>query len=242
MHFSACVRQDCKGVLNLKWAELKQAVLLEHGGGKTLFPADPWTLTWNGPYLRAVNSPGPQQIKEFLGAWKARVKVDTTKVGDALVSLKPYFDALTPFRFEYVDFGLTIGVGGTAMTVKEVISKLGDQFDAKTGLRWTATSKALHALLPNLLVPFDMSIRAGYGCHLPEYTKEFGEDYAKFHLRLKKEADELVADYCGSTGCAPADAANEIRSHFYTGAVVPFTRLLDIYNYKKYREGRDELW
>ena len=190
----------------------------------------------------AVNSPGPQQIKEFLGAWKARVKVDTTKLGDAIVSLKPYFDALSPFWFESVDFGLTIRIGGTAMTVKEAISNLGDQFDAKTDLRWTATSKALHVLMPNLLVPFDMSIRAGYGCHLPVYAEKFGEDYAKFHIRLRKEADELLADYCGLTGCALTDAAYTIRTHLYTGAIVPFTRLLDIYNYKKYREGRDELW
>ena len=106
---------------------------------------------------------------------------------------------------------------------------------------YTAASKVLHVLVPELFVMWDDTIRSAYGCRIGKEEKG-GERYFTFLKRVQNEAKEAVITYCKEHGCTTDEAIRRIRKELYEGGFYSLARLIDVYNYQKYTRGKDELW
>jgi hypothetical protein len=91
-------------------------------------------------------------------------------------------------------------------------------------VRYTGASKALHILNPRFFMMWDGAIRRGYGCCENE------EGYFNFLLRSQREIQEVISTYTNDYS-----ANGEISQRIYAGRVKSILRLLDEYNFARYR-------
>ena len=100
----------------------------------------------------------------------------------------------------------------------------------------TATSKILHVLRPQLFVMWDTAIRSGYAVKEGSESSEYG---SWFLPRMQREAREAVDSYAAETKSERRVAVQELEK---LGGERPITKLLDEYNWCKFRLGCRELW
>lgn len=103
----------------------------------------------------------------------------------------------------------------------------------RRGYSYTGASKALHILNPAFFVMWDDAIRYEYGC------SEINEGYFNFLLRSQKEIKEVFETYIKDYGNAH-DPSKEIPQRIYSeynGHSKTIVKLLDEYNWAKYKNG-----
>jgi len=168
-------------------------------------------------------------VMGFLHKWGKMARVVGRKKAPALTKvlrdLAPYFDAIKEINLEFLDLRALVLLRNQRMTVADVIKRIFNELYPIT--KSTATSKAIHIINPNLFVMWDTRIRECAGC--------FGnaEGYLNFMMRQHVIAREALDSYKRDHRCSDGEAKKQIEDK-YEG--MPFTKLLDLYNYKKIRE------
>jgi hypothetical protein len=110
----------------------------------------------------------------------------------------------------------------------EKIASSGSQYES------TGTSKILHVLYPPLFVMWDSAIRGGHA------VDGRSSDYAqRFLPRMQREAKEAVDSYIADGKAGPTTAVRELERLCEDR---PLTKLIDEYNYCKFRLRVEELW
>jgi len=121
---------------------------------------------------------------------------------------------LEEINFSEVIDGMTIGDG-----IYHLFNKL------RSFLGLVGASKALHLLLPNLVVMWDNSIITHYG--VPKSARGFLE----FQKRMKMELDEAINSYMAEHGVGREEAVRKIIHERYGDTPRPLTKMLDEYNW-----------
>lgn len=129
-------------------------------------------------------------------------------------------------RLEEINFSEVID----GMTIGDAIYHLFDKLRSFLGL--VGASKALHLLLPNLVVMWDNSIINRYG--VPKSTRGFLE----FQKRMKMELDEAINSYMAEHGVGREEAIRKILHERYGDTPRPLTKMLDEYNWVVTRRWR----
>jgi len=122
-------------------------------------------------------------------------------------------------RLEEIDFAEAID----GMTIGDAIYRLFKELRSFLGL--VGASKALHLLLPNLVVMWDNSIINRYG--VPKSARGFLE----FQRRMKMELDEVISSYMAEHGVEREEAVRKIIYERYGDTPRPLTKMLDEYNW-----------
>ena len=162
-------------------------------------------------YLDVLESTQPiiTRAVNFLRRWNRRVHIDENQLLNVYGNVPN--DVLN-WNLE----DLTLWENRTQIT--QIFSEFID------AVRYTGSSKALHILNPRFFMMWDDAIRRGYGCCENE------EGYFDFLLRSQREIQEVISTY---TNDYPANG--EISQRIYAGRVKSILKLLDEYNFAKYR-------
>ena len=208
------------------------------------YPIRPLPVDYNSDYEKALRTKKPEDIARFLKSWRTRTEIDLTKLEQHIKNKSEELRALENLDIVSVNLEGSLQLGNQSKPLRDVII---DLFNAFTDISqisrrdYTAASKVLHVLLPNLFVMWDRCIRCAYGCNFNR-PEDAGEKYFKFLKRIQKEAREAVKSYCAKHKCSTNEAIQTIKEKLYEGGFYPFTKLLDQYNYQKYTIGNDRLW
>jgi hypothetical protein len=175
------------------------------------------------------------ELFTFLNRFAARYASDADARGrfkKAYLEVLPLLRAIRGHTL--VDTRFHDGVAG-GKSVSEAVDWIFDKI-ASSGRRYesTATSKILHVLYPPLFIMWESAIRGGYA------VGGRSRDYAERFLPLmQREATEAVGSYIADGNAGPTTAVQEVER--LCGAR-PLTKLIDEYNYCKFRLRADGLW
>ena len=155
-------------------------------------------------------------VLKFLNKWKCRIPYDCArKLQLALREAHELFQLLKNMKLETVNFDETIVEG---KKVKDIIKDIFDVVSSvkagKRTLGFTATTKIMHMVVPDLFVMCDEYIREEYGCAANS------EGYLIFLSRMQKSIQRLIRERPKNVICQ--ELHNERRS---------LTKILDEYNY-----------
>jgi len=195
-----------------------------------------------GTYERALKSRSPEDVLAFLKDWNRRVKVDLIKLKQAIEKYELVLRKLREETIISIDLKGQIHLDNQVRPLHDVVAELFDVFSSVSDMRrnYTGASKILHVLVPEFFVMWDRTIQCAYGCRIGEDDAD--ERYFNFLVRVQKEAKEAVQSYCNERNCTVDVAIGKIRELVYEDGFHTLPRLVDIYNYQKYTEGKDELW
>jgi len=235
----------------MHYKELGRAACIDRESSGEHIPTDtdgcptiPITIK-NGAYEKALHTKNPRDIATFLTKWRTRTELDLTKLERHIKNQSQDLKALGKLDIVSVDLASSVSVNGQCKLLSDVIIDLFNTFSAiskQSGRSdYTASSKVLHALVPEFFVMWDNCIRCAYGCSI-RAKRDAGKKYFTFLKRVQKEGREAVESYCADHDCTINEAIQSIRRWLYTGAFYSFTKILDQYNYQKYTNGEDGLW
>jgi hypothetical protein len=141
-----------------------------------------------------------------------------------------------PFDGEVAD-GETLS--GTIQEVFEALATANRELTKR--YESTGTAKILHVLRPRLFVMWDSAIRSGYAVKEGSESSEYG---SWFLPRMQREAREAVDSFVADTKSERGVAVQELekRAEENLGEKRFITKLLDEYNWCKFRLGCRELW
>ena len=139
---------------------------------------------------------------------------------EVIRSEKKYILPLRNERIEKVDLNKTIEELG--VTIRESIYHL---FSALKFLGSTGVSKALHLLLPHLMVMWDSRIREFYR------IGSSVNDFLEFQVKMKRELEEAIASYMEEFKVSEDEAILKILRMKYGDNLRPLTKLVDEYNW-----------
>lgn len=166
----------------------------------------------------------------FLHKWGRMARVVGRKKAPALTralrDLAPYFDAIKEIDLESLDLQAPVLMRDRRITVADIIRRIFNGLYPIT--KATATSKAIHIINPNLFVMWDARIRESAGC------LGNAEGYLNFMMRQHVIAREALDCYKRDHRCSVGEAKKRIEDKCEG---MPFTKLLDQYNYVKIRGG-----
>jgi len=119
-----------------------------------------------------------------------------------------------------------------SMIIKEMYNDLRDVH----GIGPTSASKILHGINPQFFMMWDRFIRPAYA-----YYKGDAGDYLKFMADCQKILKKVVESYQRERNCDVTVAEKELCEQAYTelGIRKPLAKLLDEYNWMKYRNKKD---
>jgi len=119
-------------------------------------------------------------------------------------------------KLETVNFDKIIKDDGKTVkdTIKEIFEILSTIKVGKKNVGFTATTKIMHMVIPDLFVMCDGSIRKAYGC------EGNSEGYLNFLYRMQKAAQKLIAEKRKAEICK--ELHNGDRN---------LTKIMDEYNY-----------
>jgi hypothetical protein len=176
---------------------------------------------------------------KFLNDWGTRYPSDEhsqASLKKAYVKVLPRLRLLQGYDLVEARFDSRVADGKTlSETIQEVFEALASAGEKR---QWTGTSKILHVLRPHLFVMWDSAIRGGYA------VRE-GSDYSSWFLPLmQRQAREVIDSYVAETKSERLIAVKELEK---LGGDKPgeprrITKLLDEYNYCKFRVRCPELW
>lgn len=155
----------------------------------------------------------------FLNKWKCRLSYDcASELRTALQKTSNLFQLLTHEKadIQTVDFGKMVGTSGknVKVIIKEIFDILSKvRADRKT-VGFTATTKIIHMVAPNLFVMCDEKIREEYGC------AGNSEGYLNFLHRMQKATQRLTEEKTKVEICEELHYSDR-----------DFTKILDEYNY-----------
>jgi len=177
------------------------------------------------------------RLFRFLNQWRTRYQDNKGSQGqfrDAYLRVLKQLRLLKGYSLVEARLDSQVADGKTlSETIQEVFETLAS---AGKKHQWTGASKVLHVLQPRMFVMWDTAIRGGYA------IKDGSEssDYASWFLRrMQCEAREAVDSFVAETKLERRVAVPELEK---LGGGRPITKLLDEYNYCKFRVRCPELW
>ena len=168
-------------------------------------------LCWNAQYYYRQGRMDYQLVDHHIGLLR-----------EALSRHRHLLRSLKLRRLEEVDFDQTLCP--LSITVGEALCGL--YRDLSRFLGATGASKALHLLLPDLIVMWDSGIRGQY--HLPATHAGF----LRFHELMQSELKQALRTYVAGHGGTEREAIRAILRERYGEPVErPITKVLDEYNW-----------
>ena len=176
-----------------------------------------------------------QKLFRFLNQFASHYPSDAAardKFKQAYLQVLPLLRALQGHSLLESGFDGAVAEG---MFVSEAVRSMFEKI-ASSGSRYesTGTSKILHVLYPPLFVMWDAAIRGGYAV-----GGRSGDYGGRFLPRMQREAREAVDSYIADGKAGPATAVRELERLCEDR---PLTKLIDEYNYCKFRLRVEELW
>ena len=149
-------------------------------------------------------------IIDFVRRWTPRVSIgkNEDKIKEVVFSLKEKFLILNNYNLEDFEFTLE-----NIKLIRNIFDEL-----SKTVLKFTATTKLMHGINPNLFVMWDNGIYQKYGC----YNNSAG--YIRFMESMQEIVLEILKQY------RKEDIIKE------TNRTLP--KLIDEYNWINYRTSK----
>jgi|GEM_PF-2150565 len=141
-----------------------------------------------------------------------------TDIYELINSTKPILDELNEFSLIKANLNDSF--------ISSSIKTLYRRFSEILGA--TGASKALHLLLPKLIVMWDESIRKNYGI-----VKADDENYLTFLTKVRDEILDFLKHYASENDLSIEDAERELIEK--TG--VQLTKLIDEFNFLRYTKG-----
>ena len=176
-------------------------------------------------------------LVKFLNAWATRYPSDEgskASLKKAYVKVLPRLRLLTGYDLLEARFDSEVADGKTLSgVIQEVFGTLASAGEKR---QWTGASKILHVLRPRLFVMWDSAIRSGYAVKEGSESSEYGSWFLR---RMQREAREAVDSFVAETKIGKSVAVRELEK---LGGGRHITKLLDEYNYCKFRLGCRELW
>ncbi len=222
----------------MNWQDLGVAVSL-YNKRRPMFPSQPLN-PYRGSerhYLMTIQNPTAAQIKKFLNSWgRMRMSFNVNKIQQAIEKSKIIINNLKGYDFVTADLPL----------IEQDIVELFNNFLHVGSKRSPiAASKAIHVLLPNLLLMWDGAIKTGYGCgfYKPLKNKTYAKTYFIFLSRVQSRLINTLSLYlqkCELRGIL--QASTDLRNRFYQNGIKPITKIVDEYNFQKYTQGSNFLW
>lgn len=197
----------------MHYTELLRGVNAYASEGENTQPAFPTIPYPEGEFYFGIligDQPLVDKVVKFLKKWNRRVKIDYSLLESAC-SYVPQ-DVM---KWNLLDLPL--------WEYKEIIVEIFSRF--VEAVKYTGAAKALHISNPELFIMWDVKIREGYGCY------QNGEGYFNFLLRSQREIQEVIQTYTKEHG-----RAKEITQRVYGGPPKTLLKLLDEYNWAKYRK------
>jgi len=157
-----------------------------------------------------------ETVLDFLNKWKCRISYDCAeKLQEALKQTHELFQLLRDMKLETVYFNEAItGEKRVKDVIKEIFDKISSVKAGKRTIGFTATTKIMHMVVPELFVMCDEYIREEYGCAANS------EGYLVFLSRMQKSVQRLIKEKPKDEICK--ELHNDQRS---------LTKILDEYNY-----------
>ena len=155
----------------------------------------------------------------FLNKWKCRLSYDcASELRTALQKTSNLFQLLKQEKTEIqtVDFSKMVGTSDKSVKkiMKEIFDVLSKVRAGRKTVGFTATTKIMHMVIPNLFVMCDKKIRKKYGC------AGNSEGYLNFLHRMQKATQRMTEEKTKVEICEELHHGD--RS---------FTKILDEYNY-----------
>ena len=170
-------------------------------------------FSWNRDYY---SPPSPSRRKPIELLDRHVKELETT-----LESEKEYILALRNKSIDNLDFEERLQ--GPGLTVGDAILHLFSRFDGFLGP--TGASKALHLLLPNLIVLWDTQIRKDYG------IGDDADGFLKFQKMMKLLLDDAIADFVKEHKVGRHDAIQGILRLRYGAQPKGLAKLVDEFNW-----------
>lgn len=224
----------------MHYRDLGISVALDQGLDYQRGPSE---VDTEGRYETAMRSRSPEDIVDFLKEWNRRIKVDPKKLEEAIINSEPTLRKLRKHSVVSINLDARIEIDGETKSLHDVVVGLFDLFSkvSKTRKNYTGASKILHVLAPRFFVMWDDTIRCAYGCRI-KTPEDAGKQYFRFLKRSQREAREAVGLYWYEHNCSIQEAIKRIREQVYQSGYHTMARLVDLYNFQKYTQGKDELW
>ena len=158
-------------------------------------------------------------VLNFLNKWACRISYGcASQLQTALQKTHPPFQLLRYKKLEIETVNLDEIIESNGKNVKDIIKEIFDTLSkVKAGRRtvgFTATTKIMHMIIPNLFVMCDENIREAYGC------TGNSEGYLNFLCRMQKATQKIIKE----------KTKVEICEKLHNGDR-DLTKILDQYNY-----------
>jgi len=166
-------------------------------------------------YFKALDDSKPfsERAKFIVNGWGSRVHIDSTKLQREYEVFQRDYRAVTGWNL----------AGLSLWDHHDIIVKIFSKF--ADIVKYTGASKVLHILNPQFFMMWDVAIRHKYGCF------DNGEGYFNFLYRSLREIQEVLQTYTNEHG-----TTIEISQRIYSGQTKTVVKLLDEYNWAKYKK------
>ncbi|KPK77787.1 MAG: hypothetical protein AMJ89_01780 [candidate division Zixibacteria bacterium SM23_73] len=176
-----------------------------------------------------------KKLFNFIRSWDKRFSGDLQKFKRCYKKIYDDVKQLKHKRIHSIDFCNV----ETGQRIQRIFGKIVEC--GKNRPEYTDASKIMHTVLPELFVMWDDEIRKKlrktHQWKWPKEKAQITEEYVfKFLPQMQREANEVIVSYTQENYCNPREAVNEISRR---GGNYTLAKLLDEYNYVKYRLKKD---
>ena len=174
-------------------------------------------------------------VLHFLNEWRCHIPYKRAPgICKALKEADRFFNLLENEKLETIDFEKMVDVDEKVLKTQEIVSSVFRTISptvaptfGKGG--YTATSKIMHMVNPELFPMWDRNIRRKYG----SYGNT--EGYLLFVLKMQSIVKGVIKDYCEEHGISVKEAKKEIcRKICSGGRMLTLVKLVDEYNYTRF--------
>ena len=174
-------------------------------------------------------------VLNFLNKWRCHIPYNRApEVYKALKQADRFFNLLRNENLESIDFEKMVNVDGKDLKTQEIVSSIFKIVSptvapavGKGG--YTATSKIMHMVNPELFPMWDGNIRRKYGFYGNT------EGYLSFMLKMQSMIKGVIKDYCEEHRISMKEAKEEMSKKICTGGrMLTLVKLIDEYNYTRF--------
>lgn len=174
-------------------------------------------------------------VLNFLNKWRCHIPYKRApEICKALKKADRFFKLLRNEKLETIDFEKMVGVNGKVLKTQEIVSSVFRIISPTVAPAvgeggYTATSKIMHMVNPELFPMWDRRIRKKYGFYGNT------EGYLLFVLKMQSMIKGVIRDYCAEHRIGMKEAKEEICKKTCSGGeMLTLVKLIDEYNYTKF--------
>lgn len=165
-------------------------------------------------------------ILRFLNKWQCRIPYESDiQLLQNCKKTAKYFRVLKEKKLSRLNFEKKVKIDDKKLSISDVIKSIFDELCKANRVKSTAASKIMHMANPKLFVMWDDKIADSYG---------FARNYRGYINFLEKMKEEIK-------GIRRNELYASLKKdrYFKHYSNLPLTKLIDMYNYEKYTEGKE---